>query len=302
MIYKLPFLFWAPLEHSLGVTRLFVRRFDADPQHDGTIDEMRSLLDREKIRKDLQIVELFRATNCYATGTNILSRGEGTIVVPSGFRDVDKEAFNFTIKHEICHIKQNDCLTLTVTPAVCTVIAAVYGMATMSGLGAFQLVCCVGHFVPSLLGQWRERVADTFAVTNSSNDELKGGRRYFKALREINMERRYTWLDEILFGDDSHPSIRRRIEKIERALRERGVKICEEEENLKIEALKIHMKEVRARTQSSQSGLVGLIKEKVGAKIRNVKVFWKAIRDQSEGVRTYEELYTEVLAEEGAGS
>ena len=91
---------------------------------------------------------------------------------------------------------------------------------------------------------WQEAKADDFAIENSSDAELKGGRRAFIASQEANIEERNTtlWKSFIISGsgerslDILHPSLTSRIQKIEGALQARNVTI--EQERPKIDDLK----------------------------------------------------------------
>ena len=52
-------------------------------------------------------------------------------------------------------------------------------------LSAVLLLLLVGGLAHSLFSKWREVKADDFAIKNSSDEELKGGRRFFIFAQKI---------------------------------------------------------------------------------------------------------------------
>ncbi len=202
-------------------------------------NEMKLFLDSVGIREDVIFYETKRVEGPAAGGTNMCKRGSAVIYIPPRFFKRDKEACRFCIKHEIGHIKNNDCFSINFVPAMCKLAAAVYGMFALSFFPAVALATVVGIFAQVTFTNFRESKADDFAIENSSDEELLGGRRNLLRFQVVNREKRFQarnlekisdfWNQLTLTpnGDDlsefSHPSLSSRIKKIEKALEQRGV-------------------------------------------------------------------------------
>lgn len=94
-----------------------VSRFD--PDHRSLIESlpgfniqqrMQGFLDSQHIRNDLIVYE-DPNTGFEAKGTNYFRSADGAIFVTAGICETDKDACSFLMKHEICHIKNNDIFT-----------------------------------------------------------------------------------------------------------------------------------------------------------------------------------------------
>ncbi|MGD0664674.1 MAG: M48 family metalloprotease [Rhabdochlamydiaceae bacterium] len=196
-------------------------------------DEIKSFLHQSEIRKDLIVVEQYNSGFCTAGGTNIFTKSDAVVLVAPGLHKTDKDACHFVMKHEISHIKNNDLFTMNCVPCVCQVVASIFGMRFLSFRSALMLVWIVGLVSEALFSMWREAKADDFAIKNSSDGELKGGRRVFITMKEANIEERNTtlWKQLIISAsgerrlDIFHPSFTSRIQKIEGALQKRNVAI-----------------------------------------------------------------------------
>jgi hypothetical protein len=203
---------------------------------------MQPLLDKAGIRKDLIFVEVPNLGFCSASGTNMFRNGDAAVMVAPGFYEADKDACNWIMKHEISHIKHNDLFTMQVVPCVCQLAASIFGMCFLSFLPALGVAFTVGIVSQALFSQWREAKADDFAIENSSDEELKGGRRIFMAMQETSIEERNTFWKRIAISasgdtrlDILHPSITSRIQKIERVLRTRNIDVDIEAEKRKLD-------------------------------------------------------------------
>ncbi len=203
---------------------------------------MEPFLDKVNIRKDLIFIEVSSLGFASALGTNIFKNGDAVILVAPGFYEADKDACNFVMKHEISHIKNNDLFTMHGVPCVCQLAASIFGMHSLSFWLALGISFTVGIVSRALFSQWREAKADDFAIANSSEQELKGGRRFFIAIQQLNIEERNTFWKRIAFSatgntrlDILHPSTTSRIQKIEGALRNRNIDIDTEEERGKLD-------------------------------------------------------------------
>ena len=160
----------------------------------------------------------------------MFKNGDAVVTVAPGFYEADKDACSWIIKHELSHIKHNDHFTMLCVPCVCQLAAAIFGMCFLSFFPALGLAYAVGLVSLVLFARWREAKADDFAIENSSNEELKGGRRFFMAVQQTNIEVRNTFWRRFTISasgdmrlDTFHPSITSRIQKIERALSARNI-------------------------------------------------------------------------------
>jgi len=204
-------------------------------------NEIKEFMHQQGIRKDLIFIELPPPYLAAATGTNISPYGTAAVFLRTKFYETDKDACNFAIKHEISHIKHNDAFTMSFVPLVCQLAAAIFGLYYLSFSYAVRLAVTAGFISNSLFSVWREEKADDFAIENSSNEELKGARRLFIAMQEIHIKLSDTFLGSILITPDGenrldfeHPSLKSRIQKIEKALASRNVFISIKKERQKI--------------------------------------------------------------------
>jgi Peptidase family M48 len=178
---------------------------------------MQPFLNRIGIRKDLNLIE--KSGKFFAEGTNFFTRGDSVIWIPPDFHDVDQDACHWAIKHEVSHIKNNDCFTIPLVPAICSMATASFSTFVMPVLPALLLTSAVGAATRMLFARYCEEKADDFAIAESSEEELKGGRRMLISLQQ-----------SVSSLDPFHPSLESRLKKIERALEQRNAFIKEEEE------------------------------------------------------------------------
>jgi len=270
--------FELPLERksSLGSERVY----KGDPRYAQILstlpgshikNAMQPFLDKIKIRKDLIFVEAPNLGFCSASGTNMFKNGDAAIMVAPGFYEADKDGCTWVMKHEISHIKHNDPFTIQCVPCVCQLAASIFGMFFLSFLPALAVAFTVGFVSLALFSRWREAKADDFAIENSSDEELKGGRRILMAMQEADIAKRNTLWKRITIsasGDNRldvlHPSITSRIQKIERALHARNIDVDIEAERRKLDSgLKAYItnknREIKAVEQAG--GTFGILKQ-----------------------------------------
>ena len=199
--------------------------------------EFEPFLTENRITKNIGYGEIFKEYSPFsgaaAGGTNLF--GGATILITHGFYEADKDACNFAVKHEIGHIKHNDCIVIPSVVATCQVATIFFGfgICSLSGVYVVVLIILGNIIVEGLFRQSQEGKADDFAIKTSSNEELQGGRRFFVALQESFIEKRNTrFWSRIVYSsggenrlDVFHPSLAGRIQKIENALQLRGVEI-----------------------------------------------------------------------------
>lgn len=205
-------------------------------------EKMQAFLKSVNVREDVLFYETPNIGICTARGTNSFTQGVAEIDITPRFYETDPEACRFSIKHEISHIKHNDMLTMPGVAAVCQCVASVFGLIYLAFVPAVALTYAVSLISSSLHSTWRETKADDFAIENSSDEELKGGRRVLMAMQKANLQMRQTFWTRLVCSDSGemrldiiHPSLTSRIQKIEKALEARGAAINAEEEQKKID-------------------------------------------------------------------
>jgi len=178
---------------------------------------------------------------CMSMGTNFFTKGRAVIFVNPKFHNADKEACYWLIKHEISHIKNNDYFTMPLVTALCSLAATIFSAFLMPVIPVLLVTISVGYIAKTIFSQYRERKADDFAIDNSSNEELKGGRRILKAMIETNLKARNTLWRKIAFSstgecrlDFAHPSLKSRVKKIENRLQQQNIEIDTLEQSAKI--------------------------------------------------------------------
>lgn len=211
-----------------------------------------TFLDQAQIRKDIKVIEVQSAvlqTSFAAIGTNYFLKGQAVVALEPGIYDLDRDASTFALKHEFGHIKHNDSIIGRLISGVAQLAAAVYTIAKMKFFPGLIITYLVHKIVLVARKRWQEIRADNFAIQHSSDEELLGGRRFFKALQQYNLSLRVSDEDKLWFSstgeyrwDINHPSLQSRIEKIERVLRERNVAIDHDRENDLIHQLYQFMK------------------------------------------------------------
>jgi|JI9StandDraft_1071089.scaffolds.fasta_scaffold16296_1 hypothetical protein len=197
---------------------------------------LQPLLARAGVRRDLIIAEHLNPGYCCAQGTNFFTKGDAFISVMPGFSEVDREACTFIVKHEISHIKNNDCFTISLIPAIASVAAFGVAFFTFSRNPATIVTLLTGFVTNALFSRYCESRADDFAIAVSSPEELRGARRFFISLQEVNKKSRKTAFDRVVVSpsgeerlDILHPSTRSRLAKVEKALKARDIVVGSEE-------------------------------------------------------------------------
>lgn len=200
-------------------------------------NEIQPLLDRIGIRKNLLIFEHYHPNDIFGSeGTN--DYGENAnIYVPPGFYNMDKESFIFVLKHEIAHIKNNDYVMISLVTGICSIVFTIFSIYALAlPFWAGIIIAPISSVLfKNIVSQFQERAADDFAITESDEEGLKGGRRFLKSWQMLADE-------EGVENDDflsrvwilSHPSGHSRIEKIEEEMSQRNIVINEAEESEKI--------------------------------------------------------------------
>lgn len=209
------------------------------------LKKFKPFLDQIGIRKDLQIQEAITNSSASAKGSNF-GAGNAIIYMSPKFQ-VDPEALSFNFKHEISHIKHNDLITTYALKILSNLsILALISFCNTSPIENIFALIAVN--IPNLCFKlYREGKADDFAIAKSNTDELKGGRRFFKAVQEEQFFQKNYFSNPSISSqgenllDLTHPSLASRIQKIEKILKAKNITINESEEQEKIKKLKMSM-------------------------------------------------------------
>jgi len=229
-----------------------------DPEYDQLVKSLpgshikakiQPFLDQVKL-SDVVVAEAPNLGFCSAKGfNNSNNKSSRVILIAPGFYEADKDACTWVAKHEIAHIKNSDLITINLSGGICSTAAAIYAAFYMAFIPAMIFTNLIGMVGVSLYSQRREAAADDFAIANSSNEELLGGRRFLITTQRASLAGRVTFYDKMAkssSGDNRldifHPSLTSRIQKIEKVLAKRSVSIDSSVENQKIEALESFMK------------------------------------------------------------
>ena len=221
-------------------------------------DAMQPFLDKVGIRKDLIFVEYPNMGFCSAKGTNMFRKNDAAVIIAPDFYEASNDACSWMMKHEISHIKHNDTFTMSCVPGICQFAASIFGMCFLSFLSTLGVVYTVGLVSQSVFSKWREAKADDFAIENSSDEELKGGRRLLMAMQETSLEERNTFWKRIAISsngdnrlDFMHPSNSNRIQKIEKVLRERESQSDKATEKQNMKCMKRYVADKKRELESA---------------------------------------------------
>lgn len=232
------YLSYAPYYIPLYYASQSVRSalFTNSAEHNIDDPELQDFLKNNRIRTDLKIRENFNQYVCFANGSN-LPFGEAEVNMAKFFKEADPDAYNFILKHELSHIKHNDNILFGMAGAVASCAAAILLTLSLSPLFATIATSAIGFTGLSILSNSAENRADQFAISNSSDEELKGGIRFFKGMQEFHKDMRTeSALAKIYInssGDNNmdlfHPRFSQRIEQIRNELKKRNIQYSDSE-------------------------------------------------------------------------
>jgi len=212
--------------------------------------DLAEVMDREKITLDVNCCESVNRKFMYGS---IRNKKAGLIITPMGSHKEFSAMDKFFSLHELGHIKHEDDKNRLIVGLVTSMVAFLYGSsfcshhftALISTLFITKIATTVFHHV-------FECKADDFGISHASDEELLAGRRGLIALQEMNKSNRNALVSSTQFNilraqylvvpdgeilDFSHPFLKRRIQKIERALEQRKITIDHEKELIEIEKI-----------------------------------------------------------------
>ncbi|MCY3975037.1 MAG: hypothetical protein OXF02_05790 [Simkaniaceae bacterium] len=245
--------------------------------------DKRRLLDREGVREDVAFVRvrhrhLVSKQMVFFVGADAFRAGDAVVYLADDLYRTDRECAGFLVNREIKHILSNDAVTFGVVGGMNDLARPV-----MSGVGCFKAIRAfsrrgVAGIVSPFLGvvagcffcnrmvdalfRWRIAKAYDFAMAHATDEELKGGWRFFTVRRRLRMDEART-LRDLLAEDLSRPfgiwrrlittscpgggylcnfgcpSDTSRLHKVKRALAARRIEMDEEAEEQRVERLRI---------------------------------------------------------------
>ena len=220
-------------------------------------EELQPFFEKVGVREDLIVLEDLGRGLC--VGTNFFTKGDAAIIVGRGFNETDKDACHFVIKHEVSHLKYNDNFTTCFVPAVCATAAAIFttfARKPLPRITSVMATAAIGILSHTAFSRYREGKADDFAIAESSNEELKGRRRYLLGLLAFHKEYQKTFWKKIIISssgenrlDIEHPSLKSRLKKVEDELVHRKVIMDACEESEKMDRLKNFISNIQSQIE-----------------------------------------------------
>lgn len=209
----LPFIFCGPLGFIYKAYRGTCLDCGESPEITQENSFLPSFLAEHDIREDLKWQKGSDSGVMSACGVNCI--GSATILIdPSFFKgngfELNQFNSNFSLKHEIAHIKHNDLIFSTIIPAVCSLVAAIFSLQILPIFSCMGVTYSVAVISSIVIKRYQEGRADDFALRTSSVAEILGARRFFKICQMQRGDR--------LSLDFDHPSYESRIKKIEKEL------------------------------------------------------------------------------------
>ena len=173
--------------------------------------ELDGFLEAEEIRTDIKLIS---GPGYVSTGCNLLSFIPAQIMT---LQIEDKEADRFVMKHELSHIKNNDQVFMhLIGLTTCVAIAILSTRLTSKKIISFPLTLIIPSIAQILYMRYREAKADDFAISQATDEELKGAFRFFSATNNATQDHKFAL-------DISHPSILSRLEKVNKVLEAKGI-------------------------------------------------------------------------------
>ena len=207
--------------------------------NDDIEETMKTTLKKAGIKRRVYFAPLPFGKGFHAFGTPIFNSSDLAILYSKKIHDIDPEASQWAIKHEIGHIKSSDVLTLPIIGAISSLAAAILFMnSNASFMRKMVFTALAGSITSTLFTRWRENAADNFAIENSTDEELLEGRRVLMAFQQTFLSQRVNWWTNLLISSNGdcridlwHPLRSQRITNIEVELARREVAFDSEVQN-----------------------------------------------------------------------
>lgn len=147
-----------------------------------------------------------------ALGNSFFTKAPQIIYVDSELERIDVQAVMLQCKHEFAHIKYNHSVIQSGILLISTIVIGIF--CSIDTLPLFFILAVVAS---NIYNRISEIAADKFAFKNATEEELRGGIRFFHAANEAKVQK--TGILDKLY--ETHPSPRYRIDKLEKELKER---------------------------------------------------------------------------------
>jgi hypothetical protein len=171
-------------------------------------DSFKDLISKTNITKNIQFRIIKHSQFCSARGMNFFNP---CIFLPPKLDEIDKNILSFIIKHELAHIKNNDCFFIPLLGLIVNIVSRMLINSIKTRLPLLNILPQIIPFLSIvLLSRYREKKADNYAIENSTDEELEAAIIFFKALDSINP---HSYLLDLI-----HPSLSQRISNIENIL------------------------------------------------------------------------------------
>lgn len=149
------------------------------------------------------------AASCGGTLVN-----KNIIIIDPSLLQEDIETAKVLSKHELGHLVHNDLIKEPVLLSVCSIACSIF--LTSKKITGFK-----GYLIGSitllafhlLLSRFSENKADEFAINHSTLEELKGGIRFYKAVKKFEKQfvKTYPFTARMNFLFSTHPSTESRL-------------------------------------------------------------------------------------------
>ena len=192
------------------------------------------------LRNDLIVTEGLNVGFCASVGVHAIKSSQITMLLAPGFYATDSDSCLFIMKHELHHILSNDPLMMKLVPMISQLALFALGLLFLNPLISIAVTLPITLVVDALFSRFREEKADDFAIAHSTDKELRGARRFFHAVLHSNFNEPESFYKRISYTEDGesiwdfwHPSLKSRIDKVEKALRDRNKALTGDMESTK---------------------------------------------------------------------
>lgn len=192
------------------------------------------------LRDDLIVTEGLNVGFCASIGVHAIKSSQITMLLSPGFYATDSDSCLFIMKHELYHLISNDPLMMKLVPMICQLALCILGTLFLNPFVSIAVVLPTAVIIDALFSRFREQKADDFAIAHSTDKELRGARRFFHAVLHSNFNEPESFYKRISYTEDGesiwdfwHPSLKSRIDKVEKTLRDRNKALTGDMESTK---------------------------------------------------------------------
>lgn len=190
--------------------------------------QIRQSVSKEIGNRDITIVAQRHSEFVWPRGIKAKSYANlGYIIVNNKFAEIDRDACNFLVKHEIGHIDNHswERNSATIFKTLNYVLPIIVGGIAYRSIPSLSVgfigtaitsifSYCIHDMVEGVLSRRHEYWADSYAIKTSTSAELKGGLRFFEAcMQTYHEDTSWTF---------SHPTHISRFTRIKNELESRG--------------------------------------------------------------------------------